>query len=68
MRKIDWIDVLLIIFGLFMAYQLFLKIIGGSWQAEAVIIGLLFLNLSITWKLAMKFEGHIAWHKARDEN
>lgn len=72
--KISWIDILLIILGLIIAYQLILKIFGGSWQTEAVIIGLLMLNLGLTWKLAlnfykldMKFDGHIRWHKSRDE-
>jgi|TARA_B100001971_G_scaffold199270_1_gene209680 hypothetical protein len=72
--KIDWIDVLLILFGLFIAYQLLLKIIGGSWQNEAIVIGLLMLNLGLTWKLAlnsykldMKFDRHIDWHKKMGE-
>tara|TARA_Y100000310_G_C20642360_1_gene794665 strand:- start:13 stop:240 length:228 start_codon:yes stop_codon:yes gene_type:complete len=75
MRKIDWIDFLLIIFGLFIAYQLFLKIIGGSWQSDAVIIGLLMLNIGLTYKLAIshhklefKFDRHMAWHKVIDKN
>ena len=73
MRKIDWIDLLLVIFGLFIAYQLLLKIIGGSWQSEAVIIGLLMLNIGLTFKLAVnfnklefKFDRHMSWHKVRD--
>jgi len=71
--KVDWIDILLIILGLIIAYQLILKIFGGSWQTEAIIIGLLMLNLGLTWKLAlnfykleMKFDGHIDWHKVID--
>jgi len=72
--KIDWIDILLIILGLFIVYQLLLKIIGGSWQTEALIIAILFFNLGLTWKLSMnfyklemKFEGHMNWHKTRDK-
>ncbi len=73
MKKIDWIDFLLIIFGLFVAYQLLLKIIGGSWQTEALIIALLVTNIGLTFKLAVnfnklefRFDRHIAWHRARD--
>ena len=45
MVKISWVDVLLIVFGLIIAYQLVLKIFGGSWMSEAVIIALLFFNV-----------------------
>jgi len=63
--KLNWIDILLILFGLFIAYQLLLAIFGGSWQTETLIIALLIFNMGITWKLSMKFEGHMGWHKAR---
>jgi len=65
--RIDWVDVLLALLGLFIAYQLLRKILGGSWQTEALVIALLIFNLSLTWKLNMKFEGHIGWHKAREK-
>ncbi|MAH45708.1 hypothetical protein CMI37_07750 [Candidatus Pacearchaeota archaeon] len=71
--KLDWIDSILILFGLFIAYQLLRAILGGSWQTEGLIIALLVFNLGLTWKLSlnvmksnMKFERHIGWHKARD--
>ena len=73
--KISWIDILLILFGLFIAYQLLLKIFGGSWQTESLIIGLLIFNLRLTWKLGerifkldSKFDSHIEWHKAKDKD
>lgn len=73
--RLSWIDILLILFGLFIAYQLVLKILGRSWQTEAMIIALLIFNIGLTWKLSlnfikldMKFNRHIAWHKAKDEN
>jgi len=53
--------------GLIIIYQLVLKILGGSWQTEAIIIALLFFNLGMTWKLSMKFEGHIAWHRMKNK-
>lgn len=71
--KFDWFDIILILFGLFMAYQLLRIIVGGSWQMEALLIGLLMFNLGLTWKIAMKvikldvkFDGHITWHKRRE--
>jgi len=65
--KLGWIDILLILLGLFIAYQLLRAILGGSWQTESLIIGLLIFNLGLTWRLSMKFEGHIAWHKVKDK-
>lgn len=67
MRKLNWIDIILILFGLFIAYQLIRAIIGGSWQTEALIIGLLMFNIGLTIRLYIKFEGHISWHKAKDK-
>lgn len=64
--KLTWIDILLILFGLFLAYQLLRAIFGGSWQTEAIIIALLIFNLGLTWKISLKLEGHINWHKLRD--
>ena len=68
--KLKWIDIILILFGLFIIYQLLKKIVGGSWQSEGLIIALLIFNMGLIWKLSMnfykldmKFDGHIKWHK-----
>ena len=73
--KISWIDIILALLGLFIAYQLILAIFGGSWQIESLIIGLLIFNLGLTWKLGerifkldSKFDRHIDWHKNREKN
>jgi len=65
--KLNWIDILLILFGLFVAYQVLRAIIGGTWKTESIIIALLIFNLGLTYRLGMKFEGHINWHKFRDK-
>ena len=72
--KIDWVEVLLVLIGLFIAYQLLKKILGGSWQTESLIIAMLFFNFTLMWKLNnssmelnSKFERHIIWHKLKDE-
>ena len=72
--KISWADIILILFGLFIAYQLLRAIFGGSWQTESLIIALLMFNIGISWKLSMvvlklhmKFDGHISWHKTKDK-
>lgn len=71
--KLSWLDIVLILLGLFIAYQLLRAIFFGSWQTESLIISLLIFNLGLTWRLSMnslklnmKFEGHINWHKALD--
>ena len=65
--KVDWIDIILILFGLFVAYQLIKAILGGSWQMESLIISLLVFNIGLTYKISLKFEGHINWHKLREK-
>ena len=71
--KLKLLDILLILLGLIIIYQLLKKILGGSWQMESLIIALLMLNLGLTWKMSfnilelkMKFKGHIDWHKKSD--
>lgn len=44
-------EVGLIIFGLFLAYQILLKIIGGSWDTEQIITTLVMFNLGLTFTL-----------------
>ena len=73
--KLDWFDIILIIFGLFIAYQLLRVILGGSWQFESLIIAFLVFNFGILWKinnnlwrLDSKFVRHIDWHKFNIEN
>lgn len=45
-------EVILIIFGLFLAYQVFLKIIGGSWDTEQIVTTFVVFNLGLTFTLA----------------
>jgi len=63
--RLSWIDILLILLGLLIAYQLLKKILGGSWEAESLIIALIIFNLGLTWRIGMKLERHIAWHRAK---
>ena len=64
--KLKWIDIILILLGLFVAYQILRAIFGGSWQTESIVIALVIFNLGLTWKLNMMLEGHISWHKAKN--
>ena len=46
--------IFLIIFGLIVLYQLILKILGGSWITENLIISLLVVILTISFATAIK--------------
>jgi len=75
-----WIDILLIVFGLFMAYQIILYLFGGSWTMDTITLGLQFVIITILWVLSFevvkngfrikgidrKFDGHVRWHKSRE--
>ncbi len=63
--ELKWIDILLILLGLFIAYQIITKLLGGSWQTESIIISLLIFNLGVTYRLSIKIDGHINWHKMK---
>src|SRR3989344_2957096 len=45
------IEIILVLSGLFIAYQLIRAILGGSWQTETLVITLLVFNLGISWKI-----------------
>lgn len=57
MKKIDIAQtiliIILIIFGLFIAYQLIRKILGGSWGSEDIILGLLIFNIGLCFTIAL---------------
>ncbi len=38
----------LVVFGLFLAYQVIRKILGGSWTIEQIILAFLMFNMGIT--------------------
>lgn len=51
---IQWIlIVLLIIFGLFIAYQIALKIFGGSWATEDIIVALLVFIIGVLFTTSL---------------
>ena len=46
--------ILIIIFGLVILYQIILKILGGSWEIENIIITVLLFNVGFTIAIALK--------------
>lgn len=47
--------IILIIFGLFIIYQIIKKILGGSWSTENIIVSLLILNLGVVFATGLIF-------------
>ncbi|HLC65142.1 MAG TPA: hypothetical protein VJI46_03405 [Candidatus Nanoarchaeia archaeon] len=43
----------LVVLGLFLAFQIFRKVFGGSWDTEGLILGMMFFNLSSVFTLAI---------------
>ena len=47
------LEIILILFGLFILYQIIRKILGGSWETENIIAALLMFNIGLTFTLAL---------------
>ncbi len=45
--------IFLIVFGLFIFYQIVKKILGGSWETEDIIVALLVLDITFTFTIAL---------------
>lgn len=46
--------VLLILFSIFIIYQLIIKILGGSWETQDIIIALLILIIGFIFNITVK--------------
>ena len=61
-RIYKWIEPVLILFGIFIIYQIIKVILGGSWTTEDIIISLLVFNLgsifTIGWMVAELKSSH----------
>lgn len=45
--------ILLTLFGIFLIYQVIKKILGGSWDAENIILALLIFNIGFSFTIAL---------------
>ena len=55
----------LALFVIYLIFELFRKMLGGSLGFEELIVGLLIANLGYTFKIDSKFSEHIGWHKGK---
>lgn len=57
-KKVDYLTIiiyiLLILFAIFVIYQLIIKIFGGSWETQDIIIALLILIIGFVFNLTIK--------------
>ncbi len=66
--------VIVFIILLILLYQVYKAIIGGTWEIEDIILGLIILNLTLTvtlltsfYNVKIKIDGHIKWHEGYDK-
>ncbi|MBT3463973.1 hypothetical protein HN451_03225 [archaeon] len=58
--KVDVVDVFLILFSVFIGYQLALKMFTGSVELDILIISLLMFNIIVTWKMGRGFSDRMS--------
>jgi len=51
-------EIVLMLFGLFIIYQLIRRMMGGSWGIETVILGFVIFGLGLTFKNTFDFNSH----------
>ena len=59
----DTIKIALFIFAIYVIYQIFKKILGGSWSIEQIILSLLILNIGWTALIQRQISAHLGEHK-----
>jgi len=59
----DLIKISLLLFAVYIIYQIIRKILGGSWSIEQIILSLLVLNIGWTALLQRQLSAHIGKHK-----
>ena len=47
------VEILLLLFAIFLLYQILRKILGGSWSIEDIILGLLIFNIGCTFTVGI---------------
>jgi len=62
-----------IILSVIIIIQLIKTLLGGSWDAQDIIVALVILNITISFMimghlnhLSKRIHGHIQWHRGRD--
>ena len=58
------IEILVVLFGLYLLFQLIKKILGGSWSTEEIVVGLLIFNTGAIFTLTLTIIPSIVHIKA----
>ncbi len=56
----------LVLFAVYVLYQILRKLLGGSWSIEEIILALVVVNLGWTGYLQKDFSQHLGEHKLHD--
>ena len=67
---IDWFKLFqwfLIVFTIYVIFEVIRKILGGSLGFEELVITLLVANIGYTHAMHKKLAEHIGWHKGRKD-
>jgi len=62
-KLFSWLLVLLMVY---LAFEIFRKLLGGSLGFEELVIGLLIANLGFSFRTHSMLSGHLGWHKGKD--
>ncbi len=57
---------LLVLFMVYLIFELIRKLFGGSLGFEELVIGLLIANLGYSFYINSKISEHLGWHKGKD--
>ena len=57
---------LLILFVLYLVFELLRKLFGGSLGFEEIVIGLLIANVGYSFHINTKLSEHLGWHKGKN--
>ncbi len=58
---------MLIIFTLYILFEVLRKVLGGILRFEVLIIGLLIVNVGYSFYLNSMLSEHIEWHKTQNK-
>lgn len=56
----------MILFIMYLIFEVVRKILGGSLGFEEIVIGLLIANLGYSFHINAKLSEHLGWHKGKD--
>lgn len=63
MNTNTFFKILLILFAVYIIYEIIKKLLGGSWSIEQLIVALMILNIGWTALIQRQIYSHLGEHK-----